>query len=381
MTKTFQNFIGGAWSAPASGEYFENRNPADTRDLIGRFPLSNAADVDRAVASAARGFERWRRTPAPARGDVLRRVGDLLVQRKEEIATLRTREMGKPLQETRGDVQEGIDTAYYAATEGRRLFGHTVPSELRSKWAMSFRRPIGVCGIITPFNFPMAIPTWKMFPALLCGNACIFKPAEDVPHTGATLVEIMLEAGLPPEAIQLLHGLGETVGAAIVNHPAIPVVSFTGSTETGRIVGETCGRMHKRLSLEMGGKNAQIVLDDADLDLALEGVLWGAFGTTGQRCTATSRLVLQKGIHDNFLGTLVDRARDMKLGDGRKKGTDVGPLIHESSREKVEQYVDIGQAEGADLVCGGRRPEGRALENGFFFEPTIFARVEPGTRL
>jgi acyl-CoA reductase-like NAD-dependent aldehyde dehydrogenase len=381
MTKTFQNFIAGAWSAPASGEYFENRNPADTRDLIGRFPLSNAADVDRAVASAQRGFERWRRTPAPARGDVLRRVGDLLVQRKEELADLMTREMGKPLTETRGVVQEGIDTAYYAATMGRQLAGRTVPSEMPDKWAMSYRRPIGVAGIITPFNFPLAIPTWKMFPALLCGNACVFKPAEDVPHTGHVLVEIMLDAGLPPEVIQLVHGLGEDVGAPIVSHPGVPLVSFTGSTDTGSLVGETCGRMHKRLSLEMGGKNAMIVMDDADLDLALDGVLWGAFGTTGQRCTATSRLILQSGIHDEFLSRLIDRARAMTLGDGRKKGTDVGPLIHESSRTKVARYVDIGQADGADLVCGGRRAEGKGLEHGFFFEPTIFARVEQGMRI
>jgi aldehyde dehydrogenase (NAD+) len=381
MTKTFQNFIAGAWCAPASGEHFENRNPADTRDLIGRFPLSNAADVDRAVASARRGFERWRRTPAPARGDVLRRVGDLLVQRKEEIADLMTREMGKPLTETRGDVQEGIDTAYYAATMGRQLAGRTVPSEMPDKWAMSFRRPIGVAGIVTPFNFPLAIPTWKMFPALVCGNACVFKPAEDVPHTGHVLVEIMLEAGLPPEVIQLVHGLGEDVGAPIVAHPDVPVVSFTGSTETGRLVGETCGRMHKRLSLEMGGKNAMMVFDDADLDLALEGVLWGAFGTTGQRCTATSRLLLQDGIHDQLLGRLVDRARELKLGDGRKKGTDVGPLINEASRSKVERYIDIGQSEGADLLLGGKRPQGKGLENGFFFEPTIFGRVQAGSRL
>jgi aldehyde dehydrogenase (NAD+) len=381
MTKTFQNFIAGAWCAPASGEHFENRNPADTRDLIGRFPLSNAADVDRAVASARRGFERWRRTPAPARGDVLRRDGDLLVQRKEEIADLMTREMGKPLTETRGDVQEGIDTAYYAATMGRQLAGRTVPSEMPDKWAMSFRRPIGVAGIVTPFNFPLAIPTWKMFPALVCGNACVFKPAEDVPHTGHVLVEIMLEAGLPPEVIQLVHGLGEDVGAPIVAHPDVPVVSFTGSTETGRLVGETCGRMHKRLSLEMGGKNAMIVMDDADLELALDGVLWGAFGTTGQRCTATSRLILQSGIHDEFLSRLIDRARGMTLGDGRTKGTDVGPLIHESARTKVERYVDIGQEDGADLVCGGRRAEGKGLDHGFFFEPTIFARVEQGMRI
>jgi aldehyde dehydrogenase (NAD+) len=379
--KTFKNFIAGKWVEPASGRYFENVNPADTSDVIGRFPLSTAEDVNCAVASAKRGFELWRATPAPARGDVLRRVGDLLVQRKEEIAELMTREMGKPLKETRGDVQEGIDTAYYAATMGRQLAGRTVPSELRSKWAMSYRRPIGVCGIITPFNFPMAIPTWKMFPALLCGNACIFKPAEDVPHTGAVLVEIFLEAGLPAEVIQLVHGVGETVGKAIVEHPEIPVLSFTGSTETGRIVGETAGRMHKRLSLEMGGKNAQIVLDDADLDLALEGVLWGAFGTTGQRCTATSRLVLQSGIHDRFLSMLVDRARSLKLGDGRKSGTDVGPLVNEAARAKVERYVDIGQEEGADLLCGGRRGTGKGLEKGFFFEPTIFSRVEPGFRL
>src|SRR5918996_1536583 len=379
--KTFKNFIGGQWVEPSTKEYFENRNPADTGDVIGHFPLSALADVDRAVAAAKRGFEQWRKQPAPARGEVLRRIGDIMSTRKEEIAALMTREMGKPLAETRGDVQEGIDTAYYAATEGRRLFGHTVPSELANKWAMSFRRPIGVCGIITPFNFPLAIPTWKMFPALVCGNACVFKPAEDVPHTGAVLVEIMLEAGLPPEAIQLVHGLGEVVGAAIVQHPEIPVISFTGSTETGRIIGETCGRMHKRLSLEMGGKNAMIVLDDANLDLALDGVLWGAFGTTGQRCTATSRLILQDAVHDDFLGRLVDRVRTLKLGDGRAKGTDVGPLINEPALKKVEKYVDIGVAEGADLLIGGRRATGKGLENGFFFEPTIFARVKPGMRI
>src|SRR3954451_5432489 len=379
--KKFSNFIGGKWVAPESGEYFDNRNPADRGDVIGKFPLSDRRDVERAVESAKRGFASWRRTPAPARGDVLRFVGDIMTKRKEEIADAMTREMGKPLTETRGDVQEGIDTAYYAASEGRRLFGKTVPSELRNKWAMSYRRPIGVAGLICPFNFPMAIPTWKMFPALVCGNSVIFKPAEDVPHTGTLLVEILLEAGLPSEVIQLVHGRGEDVGAAIVEHPAIPLISFTGSTETGRIVGEICGRMHKRLSLEMGGKNAQIVMDDADLDLALDGVLWGAFGTAGQRCTATSRLILQRGIHDNFLGMLVDRAKKLKLGDGRKSGTDVGPMIHEASRQKVEQYIDIGQAEGADLLCGGKRPEARALSNGFFFEPPIFARAEPGSRL
>ncbi|HMG95599.1 MAG TPA: aldehyde dehydrogenase family protein, partial [Gemmatimonadaceae bacterium] len=377
--KKFNNFIAGKWVGPESDDYFENRNPADRGDVIGRFPLSDRRDVDRAVESAKRGFARWKRTPAPARGDVLRIVGDLMTKRKEEIADAMTREMGKPLTETRGDVQEGIDTAYYASSEGRRLFGKTVPSELRNKWAMSYRRPIGVAGLICPFNFPMAIPTWKMFPALVCGNAVIFKPAEDVPHTGTLLVEILLDAGLPPEVIQLVHGRGEQVGAAMVEHPEIPLISFTGSTETGRIVGETCGRLHKRLSLEMGGKNAQIVLDDADLDLALEGALWGAFGTTGQRCTATSRLILQKKIHDKFLGMLEGRAKGLKLGHGRKKGTDVGPLINEDALRKVETYVDIGESEGAKLLTGGERPE--KLSKGNFFEPTIFTNVKAGSRL
>src|SRR5687767_13359698 len=368
MTKTFQNFIAGAWCAPANGAYFENRNPADTRDLIGRFPLSDASDVDRAVASAQRGFEQWRRMPAPARGDVLRRVGDLLAQRKEELADVMTREMGKPLTETRGDVQEGIDTAYYAATMGRQLAGRTVPSEMPNKWAMSFRRPIGVAGIISPFNFPLAIPTWKMFPALVCGNSCVFKPAEDVPHTGAVLVEIMLEAGLPPEVIQLVHGFGEQVGAAIVNHPRIPIISFTGSTATGALIGETCGRMHKRLSLEMGGKNAQIVLDDADLDLAVDGALWGAFGTTGQRCTATSRLLVQEQIHDRLLDLLVDRARGLRLGPGLEDTSEVGPLINQAALEKVAAYVDVARGEGDEIMIGGARAEGKAVEHGHFFQ-------------
>jgi len=380
MPKTFKNFIDGKWVAPTTGTYFENRNPADTRDLIGRFPDSGAADVKAAVRSAQRGFEIWRRTPAPARGDVLRRLGDLLTSHKEELADGMTREMGKVLAETRGDVQEGIDTAYYAATEGRRLFGHTVPSELRAKWAMSFRRPIGVAGLITPFNFPLAIPTWKMFPALVCGNAVVLKPSEDVPHTSHRLVELVLEAGLPPEVIQLVHGRGASAGKALVEHPDVPVISFTGSTATGSFIGETCGRMHKRLSLEMGGKNAQIVMDDADLDLALDGVLWGAFGTTGQRCTATSRLILHKKIHDKFLRKLVDATESLRLGDGRQ-GYDVGPLIHERSRQKVESYVEIGLEENAVLLTGGKKPGGERLGHGFFYRPTIFAGVKPSMRL
>jgi acyl-CoA reductase-like NAD-dependent aldehyde dehydrogenase len=381
MARTFRNLIGGQWVAPASGQYFDNRNPADTRDLIGRFPESGAVELAKAVKSAARGFEQWKRVPAPARGDVLRRLGDLLARDKESLADLMTREMGKVLAETRGDVQEGIDTAYYAAAEGRRLFGHTVPSELRRKWAMSFRRPVGVAGLITPFNFPLAIPTWKMFPALVCGNAVILKPAEDTPHTATRLVELALEAGLPPEVVQLVHGRGERIGKALVEHPGVPLISFTGSTTTGAQIGATCGRMHKRLSLEMGGKNAMLVMDDADLELALDGVLWGAFGTTGQRCTATSRLIVHRKVHDRFVAMVADAARKLRLGDGRKRGTDVGPLIHQAARDKVELYVALGQEAGAELVTGGGRPKGTGTAHGWFYQPTILAGVRAGDRV
>ena len=381
MAKTYRNLIGGQWVAPTSGRYFENRNPADNRDLIGRFPESGAVDLARAVKSAARGFELWKRVPAPARGDVLRRLGDLLAREKESLADLMTREMGKVLAETRGDVQEGIDTAYYAAAEGRRLFGHTVPSELRRKWAMSFRRPIGVAGLITPFNFPMAIPTWKMFPALVCGNAVIFKPAEDTPHTATRLVELALEAGLPPEVLQLVHGRGEVIGKALVEHPGVPLISFTGSTATGAAIGATCGRMHKRLSLEMGGKNAMIVMEDADLELALDGLLWGAFGTTGQRCTATSRLIVHRKVHDRLVAMVADAARKLRLGDGRKRTTDVGPLIHQAALDKVEMYVGLGREAGAELVTGGSRPKGPATAHGWFYQPTVLAGVRAGDRV
>jgi aldehyde dehydrogenase (NAD+) len=380
MPETFKNFIGGAWVAPASGAYFENRNPADWDEVIGCFPQSGPDDVARAAASAQRGFAAWSRTPAPVRGQVLKRAGDLLVERKEEIARAMTREMGKVLTEARGDVQEGIDTAYYAHTEGRRLFGRVVPSELRDKWAMSYRRPIGVAGLITPFNFPLAIPSWKLFPALLCGNAVILKPAEDVPHTAHLLVEILLEAGVPPEAVQLVHGDGAT-GRALVEHPDVPVISFTGSTETGASIGATCGRMHKRLSLEMGGKNAMIVMDDADLDLALDGVLWGAFGTTGQRCTATSRLLVHERVHDRFVQMVCDRAARLRLGPGLDPHTEVGPLVNEAARAKVEYYVNVAREEGAEVLIGGTRPADPALARGWFYLPTVLAGVRPGMRV
>jgi alpha-ketoglutaric semialdehyde dehydrogenase len=381
MAENFKNFIAGEWRAPTTGAYFENRNPAAWDEVIGCFPRSGPEDVARAVASAQEGFARWSRTPAPIRGQVLQRVGDLLVERKEQIARAMTREMGKVLTETRGDVQEGIDTAYYAHTEGRRLFGRVVPSELRRKWAMSYRRPIGVAGLITPFNFPLAIPTWKMFPALLCGNAVIFKPAEDVPHTATLLVELLLEAGLPPDVVQLLHGRGAEVGKAMVEDPRVPVISFTGSTETGALLGETCGRMHKRLSLEMGGKNAMIVMDDADLELALDGVVWGAFGTTGQRCTATSRLIVHERVHDRFVQMVCERAERLRLGPGLEAATEVGPLINEDARTKVEYYVGVAREEGAEVRLGGEPVRERRLAKGWFYPPTVLTNVQAGMRV
>ena len=381
MSRKFQNFVNGRWSDSISGRTFENRNPANWGEILGEFPKSTREDVDLAVKSARKAFESWRLVPAPRRGDIMRKVGDLLVSRKEEIAREMTREMGKVLQETRGDVQEGIDTAYYAASEGRRLFGHTVPSELPDKFAMAIRVPVGVAGIITPWNFPMAIPTWKIFPALLSGNTVVFKPATDTPRTATTLVEILLDAGIPEGAVNLVHGSGAEVGHAIAVHPEIDLISFTGSTDVGRTIQRNASDTLKRVSLELGGKNAQIVTDDADLDLALDGVLWGAFGTTGQRCTATSRLILHEKIYAEFISMLVDRTGKLKLGDGLLPGTDVGPCINEPQREIVHGYVEVGRKEGARLLIGGHPAQGGELDKGWFYEPTIFGDVTPEMRI
>ena len=349
-------------------------------DLIGLFPDTGAAELDAAVASAQRGFEEWSRTPAPERGLVLKKAGDLLTQHKEDLARTATREMGKVLDETRGDVQEAIDTAYYAAVEGRRLFGRTAPSELRSKWAMSFRRPIGVFGIITPFNFPVAVPSWKIFPALLCGNSIIYKPSEDVPHSAHRFVEILLESGLPPECVQLVHGRGEDDRAGHCRTPRCPGSLLHRIHRDRQPDRRDRGAHAQAALLEMGGKNAQIVMADADLDLALEGVLWGAFGTTGQRCTATSRLLLHSDIHDEFVDRLCYEARSLRLGDGLEAGVDVGPLIHEAAREKCERYLAIARDEGATVATGGGRPGESDLGGGWFFEPTVLAGVERGHR-
>jgi acyl-CoA reductase-like NAD-dependent aldehyde dehydrogenase len=381
MTKQFKNFIAGKWVDAKSGKTFENRNPARWSEIVGTFPKSGSADVDDAVHAAKKAFDAWRLTPAPKRGDILRRVGDLMVARKEDLAKQMTREMGKVLAETRGDVQEGIDTAYYAATEGRRLFGNTVPSELPNKFNMAVRVPVGVAGIVTPWNFPMAIPTWKIFPALLCGNTIVFKPASDTPATATSLVEILAEAGVPDGVLNLVHGGGKEVGNAIVGHPDVDLVSFTGSTEVGKTISAMAASTLKRVSLELGGKNAQIVMADADLALALEGVLWGAFGTTGQRCTATSRLILHEKIHDKFLDMLVARVEKLRLGDGLLATTDVGPCVNQGQQETVKGYVQIGLQEGARMVTGGTVPKGPGLDDGWFHVPTVFADVKPEHRI
>ncbi len=381
MSNKYQNFINGSWVDAVSGETFENRNPARWNEIVGTFPKSGKEDVDAAVKAARSAFEKWRLVPAPKRGDIMRSVGDIMMRRKEEIAQLMTREMGKVISETRGDVQEGIDTAYYAQGEGRRLFGHTVPSELPDKFNMAIRVPIGVAGVITPWNFPMAIPTWKIFPAILSGNTVVFKPASDTPATATLLVEILAEAGVPEGVVNIIHGGGGAVGNAIVDHPDIDLISFTGSTEIGKKISSGASHSLKRVSLELGGKNAQIVMHDADLKLALDGVLWGAFGTAGQRCTATSRLLLHEKVYDEFIQMLLDRTRKLKLGDGLKAETDVGPLVNEGQRENVHGYVEIGRREGAELLTGGAAANGDGLADGWFYQPTIFTGVQPAMRI
>jgi len=376
-----KNYIDGHWVGGESGQTFENRNPAEPTDLIGLFPASGPTDVDRAVAAARSAFPRWRLVPAPKRGEILYRVGELLRQHKEELARIETREMGKILKETRGDVQEGIDCAFYVAGEGRRLFGETTPSELPDKFAMSVRVPVGVCALITPWNFPLAIPTWKLFPALLCGNTVVLKPAEDTPHSAVQLVEILAQAGVPPGVVNLLHGRGEEVGAALVRHPDVKLVSFTGSAAVGREIASVCGQNLKRVSLELGGKNGQIVMEDADLELALEGALWGAFGTTGQRCTATSRLIVHREVKKRLTDMLVARAEKIKIGNGLDESVEMGPLINQPAREKVQRYIEIGKGEGARLVTGGSSHEVGKCVDGYFFRPTIFDRVTPPMRI
>jgi aldehyde dehydrogenase (NAD+) len=379
-TRSYRNYVGGEWLDAASGETFETMSPA-TGEVLGVFPRSSAEDVDRAVEAAKVAYEEWRLVPAPKRGEILFRFGQLLAEQKDELAELMSREMGKVLAEAGGDVQEAIDMAYYMAGEGRRLFGQTTPSELRDKFNMSVRMPIGVVGAITPWNFPIAIPSWKLLPALVCGNTIVFKPATDTPLLGERFVELLDEAGLPKGVVNVVHGGGGEVGEGLVRHPDVPVITLTGSRETGVAVLKAAADGLKRVHLELGGKNAIIVLDDADLDLAVEGIVWSAFGTSGQRCTAASRVIVQEGVYDELQSRLVDAAERLRLGAGWDESTDVGPVINERALEKIHSYTEIGKDEGARLLTGGEVATGNGLENGHFYRPTIFGDVEAGMRI
>src|SRR5580765_4904954 len=379
-TKTFLNYIGGEWVDSASGETFESFNPA-SGDTIGTFPRSTAEDVDRAVAAAKAAYEDWRLVPAPKRGEILYRFANLLMEEKEELTDLMAREMGKVKAEAGGDVQEAIDMSLYMAGEGRRLFGQTTPSELRDKFNMSVRMPIGVIGVITPWNFPMAIPSWKITPALISGNTVVLKPAEDTPLSSYNLVQILTEAGVPEGVVNLVSGNGPNAGAPLAEHLDVPVVSFTGSTAVGRLVAVACAPEFKHCSLEMGGKNIIIVMEDANLELAVEGAIWGGFGTTGQRCTAASRIAVHKAIYHDFISRFVARAKKLKVGNGLDPGIDMGPCINEKQLKKVMEYVQIGQTEGAKLLTGGHRLSDGPYAKGWFHEPTVFGDCNPKMRI
>jgi aldehyde dehydrogenase (NAD+) len=378
---TYSNFINGEWVASQSGEVFENRNPANTDDLIGLFQKSSKEDVARAIAAAAAAYEEWRLVPAPRRAEILYRAAQLFVERKDAYARDMTREMGKVLAETGGDVQEAIDMGQLMAGEGRRMYGQTVPSELRNKFAMSVRQPIGVCGMITAWNFPMAVPSWKILPALVCGNTVVFKPAEEAPLSGINFVQTLVDAGLPKGVVNLVTGDGPGAGAPMLTDPAVRVLSFTGSTATGRLINEACASSFKKVHLEMGGKNVILIMDDANLDLAVDGAIWGGFGTTGQRCTAASRVVVHKKVYATFVERFVARAKALRVGDGLDPKTEMGPSITETQLAKVMEYIQIGQQEGATLATGGHRLTGGAYAKGFFHEPTIFTDVAPAMRV
>ena len=381
MPSDFLNYIGGEWTPAASGRSFENRNPADTSELVGRFADSGPEDVERAVAAARAAFPAWKALPAPKRGEILYRAAETLVRCKDELARDMTREMGKVLDETRGDVQEAIDMTYYMAGEGRRQFGQTTPSEMPDKFQMSVRQPVGVAGLITPWNFPMAIPSWKMMPALVLGNTVVIKPATDTPLSVVNLVKLLEQSGLPKGVVNLVTGSGSRVGSPLMSHADVQIVSFTGSTEVGRRVSEACAPGFKHCHLEMGGKNVIVVMDDARIDLAVEGALWGGFGTAGQRCTAASRVAVHEKVYREFVERFVAGARGLRVGNGLDPKVQMGPCINAGQLETVESYVEIGRAEGAKLLCGGSRLSSGEHAKGHFHEPTIFGDCSPKMRV
>jgi alpha-ketoglutaric semialdehyde dehydrogenase len=381
MSETVRNFIDGEWLDSLTGRTFQSINPADTTEVVGVVSKSGREDVDRAVEAARNAYRGWRLTPAPKRGEIIFRAAEALARRKEELGELMTREMGKILKETLGDVQEAIDMGYYMAGEGRRLSGETIPSELPDKDCKSLRVPVGVCALITPWNFPIAIPGWKIMPALVSGNTVVFKPSSYTPVCASKLAEILHDSGLPEGVLNLVNGSGEETGEYLASHPGIDGLSFTGSTVVGEKLAGMCASKGKRVSCEMGGKNAIIVMDDADLELAVEGTVWGGFGTTGQRCTASSRVVVHSAVYGKFLDMLANAAKRLRLGNGLDNRTDVGPLINQSQMEKVLKYIDVGRGEGARLATGGKACRDGDCAKGYFMEPTVFADVEPQMRI
>ncbi|KGX91120.1 aldehyde dehydrogenase [Pontibacillus halophilus JSM 076056 = DSM 19796] len=372
------NFVNGEWHRSES--YTVVRNPANGEKLT-EVPLSTWKEVDYAVEAAVAAQKQWALVPAPQRAEVLYRVGSLMKERKETLSQLLTMENGKVIEEARGEVQEGIDMAYYMAGEGRRLFGQTTPSELKDKFAMSVRAPVGVVGIITPWNFPIAIATWKSFPAIVAGNAVVWKPATETPLMAFELVKIMEEAGLPSGVLNVVFGSGSEVGTSLVEHPDIRVISFTGSNDTGRTIASKCGEQLKKVSLEMGGKNAVIVLEDADLDLAVEGILWSAFGTSGQRCTACSRVIVHENVKEELENRLLQQMETLSIGNGLDEGIKVGPIINEKSLMKIEEYMDVAKQDGARLLAGGHVLEGEGFTGGYYFAPTLFTDATKDMRI
>ena len=378
----YKNFINGKWVKSHSGETFPNINPANTDDVIGVFQKSDARDVNDAISAAADAYKKWRLVPAPKRGEILYRVAQRLMKEKERISREMTREMGKVLTETRGDTQEAIDMTFYMAGEGRRSFGQTTPSEMPDKFCMSIRQPVGVCGLITPWNFPIAIPSWKMMPALVLGNTLVIKPATDTPLSVVHLVEVLEQEGIPPGVVNMVTGSGSAVGDPLTKDGRVGCVSFTGSTDIGRRISEACAPEFKHCHLEMGGKNCIIIMNDADLDLAVDGALWGAFGTTGQRCTASSRLIIHKEVYNAFVKRFVERAKAIKVGNGLDESVQMGPTVSESQMNSVLEYMRIGKEEdGARLLCGGGRLTGGDYDKGWFTQPTVFGDVRPGMRI
>ena len=373
--RNFKLHIDGEWVKSSSGETFPSDNPAKPKQILGFFQKGNKEDISRAVNAAEKAFQEWSQTPAPKRGSILLRTAQLLRENKETLAREMTTEMGKVLVESRGDVQEAIDITEYMAGEGRRLFGNTTPSEFRKKFAMTIRMPIGICGLITPWNFPMAIPAWKIMSALICGNTVVFKPSSDTPLCATRLVQTLEKAGLPKGVLNMVTGPGDVAGMNLVKHEKVRAVSFTGHKDTGAYILKEAGL--KRVGLEMGGKNGIIIMDDANLDLALDGVIWGGYGTTGQRCTAASRVIVHEKIKQKFETILVNRVRKLKLGEGLEPETDVGPLINKAAQEKSAKYAEIGKDEGARLLMGGKTPK----MDGFFFEPTLFTDCSVDMRI